>query len=91
MSGFNKASTLQEDYSQKPKPPRRGSRTSKSFKSKTRKCIHYASGICEVSREAFKLGLRETVFPCNGNIPPDCIIRQKLEAGMIIQEVLGES
>ncbi|GAH10193.1 unnamed protein product, partial [marine sediment metagenome] len=48
------------------------------------------SGLCEASREALKLGLRDTVFPCTGNIPPDCVIRQSLAAGITLQELFKQ-
>jgi len=39
--------------------------------------------------EAVRLGLRKTAVSCNGNIlvPPDCPIRKKLEAGVIVKEL----
>lgn len=87
MDEFKKASTLHEEYGKKDKPPKHGRSVSQSFKSKTRKCEHHTSGLCEVSREAFNLGLAKAVFPCTGNIPPDCKIRQDLAAGKTIQEI----
>ena len=88
---FKKASSLYDEQKENPPRPRRDSPTSESFKSKTRKCEHHASGICGVSREAFDLGLREDVFPCTGNIPPDCVIRQSLAAGITLQELFKQA
>lgn len=53
----------------------------------SRKCEHYSPECCEVSREAVNLGLAKKVFPCTGDIPPDCVIRQDLKAGKTIQEL----
>ena len=91
MDAFKKASTLNDDYSRNDRSSRRGRPTSESFKSKTRKCEHNTSGLCGVSREAFDLGLREDVFPCTGNIPPDCVIRQSLAAGITLQELFKQA
>ena len=84
MADFKKASSL---YDQTAK---RGAPLSKATKSKTRKCEHFISNCCEVSREALNLGLRKTVVPCTGNIPPDCKIRQDLADGKTIQEIYGK-
>lgn len=79
---FKRASTLYEDETAKKQLTK--------FKVPEiiiRKCEHYSPECCEVSREAVNLGLAKAVFPCNGNIPPDCVIRQDLAAGKTIQEL----
>jgi len=53
-------------------------------------CEYYASGGCGPSKEAVKLGLAKTIFPCGGMIPPYCAIRQKLISGKTIQEVCAK-
>jgi len=85
MGDFKKASTLHDDYGKKPN--KRHPRTPLSRKSKTRKCEHHDNGICEPSKEALRLGLAKNLFLCNGNIPPDCPIRQKIADDMTIIEI----
>ena len=87
MKEFKPASTLHDDFKRRTPPSRRGPASPSFRKSKTRKCEHHDQGICEASREAVRLGLREEAITCNGNIPPDCKIRQKLEAGMTVKEL----
>ncbi len=86
MDDFKKTRTLYEDQS-KCKTAQRGAPLSKSTKSKTSKCEHHDQDICEISKEAIKLGLREDAITCSGNIPPDCKIRQDLAAGKTLQEI----
>ena len=83
MDEFKKANTLYEDQRGKGKTGKRQTRT----QMRSRKCEHYSSECCEVSREAVNLGLTKTVFPCKGNIPPVCTIQLKLAAGKTIQEL----
>ncbi len=90
MKDFKQAKTLHEEYSKKPKPANRGRSTPSFRKSKTHKCEHHNHGVCGISREAVKLGLREDSIICTGNIPPDCKIRQDLEAGKTIQELFNK-
>ena len=79
MDDFKPASTLYDDHGRKGKAI--------TLQIKTRKCEHYSQGCCEVSREAVNLGLAKHLFVCNGNIPPDCKIRQDLASGKTIQEL----
>ncbi|MBA7474727.1 hypothetical protein ES707_10081 [subsurface metagenome] len=65
----------------------RSTRSSSTSKSRTHKCKHYSPECCEVSREAVNLGLAKDLVACTGNIPPDCKIRQDLEAGTTIMEL----
>ena len=85
---FKPASTLHDDYSKKARPSSRGRSISSSFKSKTRKCEYHDNSICEPSREAVKLGLKDEAISCTGNIPPSCVIQKALADGKTILEIL---
>ncbi len=50
-------------------------------------CEFFTLEGCEASLEAVKLSLAKTVFPCQGAIPPACPVRDKLIAGVTIQDL----
>ncbi len=69
----------------KPRPGPRNMRRAKETPSQI--CEFFTLEGCEASVEAVQLGLAEAVFPCQGSIPPACPIREKLIAGVTIQEL----
>jgi len=87
MNEFKPASTLHDDYGKKPKANKPQTPATQPRTPKTRKCEHHKNGVCEASREALRLGLRKNVITCDGNIPPDCKVRQDLASGKTIMEL----
>ncbi len=94
MDGFKRAKTLYEEQREKGKlgiweapsgPGQQMRRRTPDLTSSI--CEFFTLEGCEASVEAVKLGLAKKVFPCQGAIPPGCPIRQKLIAGVTIQDL----
>ncbi len=50
-------------------------------------CEFFTLEGCEASLDAVQLGLAKDPFACQGSIPPACPIRERLIAGVTIQEL----
>ena len=94
MSNFKDGKTLYDEFKEKRKitswespavPGHQG--TKRQLGANSSVCEFFTPKGCEASLEAVKLGLANTVFPCQGSIPPGCPIREKLIAGATIQEL----
>ena len=59
----------------------------KSPKIRSRVCEQHEKGVCEASREAIGLGLREELILCSGNIPPGCVIQKALANDKTLIEI----
>jgi len=100
MGGFRDSKTIYDEQKEKRRPynwepplpeaPHARARQSsliKPLETAPRVCEYFTLKGCKASLEAFELGLSEKIFICVGNVPPLCSVRQKLLAGMTIQEI----
>lgn len=94
MGDFKDAKNLLEDQRKKGKlgiweaPSGPGQqRTRKTPDLTSSICEFFTLEGCEASVEAVELGLAEDPFACQGSIPPACTIREKLIAGVAIQDL----
>ncbi len=97
MDDFKDSKTLYDEQKEKRKitswesqsvPGSQGTKRQTGVNSSV--CEFFTLEGCEASLEAVKLGFAETVFPCQGSIPPYCTIQKKLIAGATIKELYGE-
>ena len=94
MGDFKDAKSLLEQQRDEGKlgvweaPPGPGQQRTKKTPDLTSSiCEFFTLKGCEASLEAVELGLTKKVFPCQGSIPPACPVREKLIAGVTIQDL----